>query len=76
LEVNLRRTKKVLAISDYFGRARAGSELAAPADFGPYPLLEVLRTMTGGAVGLAFVADNLSYYSYGYCLHAIVNLHE
>ncbi len=37
---------------------------------------EVLRTMTWWAVGLAFVAEILSYYSYGYCLHAIVNLHE
>ncbi|HOE35594.1 MAG: flippase-like domain-containing protein [Chloroflexi bacterium] len=37
---------------------------------------EVVRTMTWWAVGLAFVFLVLEYLSYGYCIHAIVSLHD
>ncbi|MEL7645402.1 MAG: YbhN family protein [Anaerolineaceae bacterium] len=37
---------------------------------------EVIKQMTWWAVGLAFVFLVLEYFSYGYCIHAIVNLHD
>jgi len=37
---------------------------------------EVVKKMTWWAVGLAFVAVVFEYLSYGYCIHAIVHLHD
>lgn len=70
---NKRKTWRVIVIMVLLGLA---VNLVLPKVMDIRHAFEVVREMTWWAVALAFLAEGLAYLGYGYCLQALLDIHN